>query len=174
MKTRTLLRVLVAGSLVAIAVVGARATVQAASSEPPQEIARYSLTVDGQEIASFSELERLSSGLDAVDLVTTGEKQPKTLLPAKRAPDSIVLTRGLTSSLELQAWHELVILGDIAAARKSCSLTMFNTKGDPVARYHLENAWPSKLLTRELKAGTTKVLTETVTLVVDEIQRVAP
>jgi len=41
----------------------------------------------------------------------------------------------MTRNIEMAAWHELVLLGDITAARKSCSLTMFDTKGDPVARY---------------------------------------
>ena len=49
-----------------------------------------------------------------------------------------------------------MLLGDMAAARKSCSLVMFNTKGKPVARYHLENAWPSKIEIGALKAGASR------------------
>ena len=44
----------------------------------------------------------------------------------------------------MAAWHELVILGDVAAARKSCVLVMYNQAGSPIARYHFENAWPAK------------------------------
>ena len=47
--------------------------------------------------------------------------------------------------MELWLWHEAVLMGDIVAARKSCSLVMYATDGTPVARYHLEMAWPSKL-----------------------------
>ena len=46
--------------------------------------------------------------------------------------------------------------------------------GTPVARYHLEMAWPSKLEVGGLKAGASEVLMETVTLVCEHIQRVAP
>ena len=74
---------------------------------------------------------------------------------------------------ELAAWHELVILGDIAAARKNVSLTMYDSTGDPVARYHLTNAWPSKLEIGALQAGGSQVVFETVTLSAELIQRVS-
>ena len=45
-----------------------------------------------------------------------------------------VLKRGKNSSMELWAWHEAVLQGNIVAARKSCSLIMYNTDGKPVAR----------------------------------------
>ena len=51
---------------------------------------------------------------------------------------------------------------------------MFNSDGKPVAKYWLENAWPSKLDMAGLKAGASEALIETVTLVAEKIQRVAP
>ena len=66
-----------------------------------------------------------------------------------------------------------MLLGNIVAARKSCSLIMYNYDGAPVARYHLENAWPSKLEVSALKAGASEVLMETVTIVCEHIQRVS-
>ncbi len=85
----------------------------------------------------------------------------------------MTLKRGMTKNIEMAAWHELVVLGDVAAARKSCSLTMFNTKGEPVARYHLTEAWPAKIEIGALKAGASEVLMETVTIVCEHIQRVS-
>jgi phage tail-like protein len=73
----------------------------------------------------------------------------------------------------MAAWHELVVLGDVAAARKSCSLTMFNTKGEGVAKYRLDAAWPAKIEIGALKAGASEVLMETVTIVCEFIQRVS-
>jgi phage tail-like protein len=94
-------------------------------------------------------------------------------LPGKRKPPTIVLKRGKNSSMELWAWHEAVLQGNIVAARKSCSLIMYNYDGAPVARYHLEQAWPSKLEVGGLKAGASEVLMETVTIVCEHIQRVS-
>ena len=68
-----------------------------------------------------------------------------------------------------RAGHERLVGG-----RKTASLVMYNTTGDPVARYNLENAWPAKLEIGALRAGASSVLLETVTLVCENLQRVAP
>jgi phage tail-like protein len=60
------------------------------------------------------------------------------------------------------------------AARRSVSLTAFNTEGTPVAKWWLEKAWPTKLDVGGMKAGATQTLVETVTLTAEYIQRVAP
>jgi phage tail-like protein len=132
---------------------------------------RFSITIDGVEIASFAEAS----------------------INARAKPATVVLKRGKNSSMELWAWHEAVRTGDMAAARKSASLVMYNYDGKPVARYHLENAWPSKIelqmATPTQDAGGGKIAVETleiahpglgeapletVTLVCDHIQRVSP
>jgi hypothetical protein len=51
---------------------------------------------------------------------------------------------------------------------------MYSAEGKPVARYYLDHAWPSKLEIGAVKAGAGAVLTETLTLVCDQLQRVAP
>ena len=43
----------------------------------------------------------------------------------------------------------------------------------PVARYHLENAWVSKIEIGALKAGASEVLMETVTIACETLQRIA-
>lgn len=125
--------------------------------------ARFSITIDGYEIASFSELQGITTG---VDVVSRGDK-PRPL------PPTAVLKRGMSRSLELNAWHELVLLGDVAAARKDATLTIYDVEGKPVARYHLENAWPAKIEIGALKAGASEVLMETVTMTAEFIQRVS-
>ena len=85
---------------------------------------------------------------------------------------TLTLKRGKNQSMELWLWHDAVLMGDIMAARKSCSLVMYNYDGAPVARYHLEHAWPAKLEVSALKAGASEVLMETVTIVCEHIQRV--
>jgi phage tail-like protein len=137
--------------------------------------ARFSITIDGYEIASFSELSGITTEVEAVDFLESSDKEVVfKKLPGKRKPPTIVLKRGKNSSMELWAWHEAVLLGDIVAARKSCSLVMYNYDGKPVARYHMEHAWPAKLEIGALKAGASEVLMETVTIVCENIQRVAP
>jgi phage tail-like protein len=136
--------------------------------------ARFSITIDGHEIAVFSELQGIVSEVEPVDYLSSNANDARLKkLPGKRVPPTVTLTRGMNNSLELWAWHEAVVLGDIAAARKSCSLVMYQTDGKPIARYHLEMAWPAKIEIGALKAGASEVLMETVTLVAEHIQRVA-
>lgn len=136
--------------------------------------ARFSITIDGYEIASFSELQGITTEVEPVDFMESTDREVIfKKLPGKRKPPTIVLKRGKNSSMELWAWHEAVLQGNIAAARKSCSLIMYNYDGAPVARYHLEHAWPSKLEVGGLKAGASEVLMETVTIVCENIQRVS-
>jgi phage tail-like protein len=136
--------------------------------------ARFEISVDGHSFAVFSELAGISSAVDVVDYISSSANEViLKKLPGKRTPPTVTLKRGMTKNIEMAAWHELVILGDVAAARKSCSLTMFNTKGDPVARYHLTDAWPAKVEIGALKAGASEVLMETVTMTCEFIQRVS-
>jgi phage tail-like protein len=136
---------------------------------------RFSITIDGYEIAAFSELQGITTSVDVVDFRQSTDKEvliSKTV--GSRQPPTVVLKRGKNNSMELWSWHEAVLNGDMTAARKSCSLVMYNTEGKPVARYHLENAWPAKIEIGGLKAGASEVLMESVTVVCEHIQRVAP
>ena len=127
--------------------------------EPPgglrdaRAAARFSLTIDGVEIGSFSELAAISQGD-----------------PVKRQPPTLTFKRAQTTDLRLSAWHQSVVDG-LPAARKSSTLVMYAAEGTPVARYHLESAWPAKIEIGGLKAGASEVLIETVTVTLDELQR---
>ena len=92
----------------------------------------------------------------------------------KFKPPTISLKRGMNGSLELWSWFEAVRTGNIRAARRSCTLTMFNAEGKPVAKYWLEKAWPTMLELAGLKAGASEALIEAVTLTCEYIKRLAP
>ncbi|WP_188316761.1 phage tail protein [Solihabitans fulvus] len=137
--------------------------------------ARFSITIDGYEIAQFSELTGIVTEVVPVDFMESSEKEVIfKKLPGNRKPPTITLKRGKNTGMELWAWHQSVLNGDIVAARKSCSLVMYNSDGRPVARYHLSNAWPAKIEIGALKAGSNEVLTESVVIVCENLERVAP
>ena len=127
------------------------------------------ITVDGVEIAQFSDLIDITSEATPPDL--TGRILTK--LPGRSKPPTVTLSRGMTQDLGVSAWHQSVVEGQPATARRNAGLVMYDTAGKPVARYHLENAWPSVLTVTSLKAGASEVLMETVTLVCDRLDRVA-
>jgi phage tail-like protein len=135
--------------------------------------ARYLIMIDGHEIGSFPELIGITTEVEPVDCLASADKGVVSeKLPGKTKPATLTLKRGKNSSMELWTWHEAV-RSSHAGARKSCSLVIYNTDGKPVARYHLENAWPSKLEIGTLKVNTSMVLTEIVTIVSERIQRVS-
>jgi phage tail-like protein len=131
--------------------------------------ARFSLTIDGVEIAQFSELLGITSEAKSDDVVGFVQKK----LPGKRHPPTVTLRRGLTTDIQLSTWHDTAVEGRTREVRKNAALVMYDAAGDPVARYHLENAWPPKLEVSSLKAGASDLF-ETVTLTCDRTQRVAP
>jgi phage tail-like protein len=137
--------------------------------------ARFSLTIDGVEVGQFSQLDGISSKVEPVELMETdGEKLFLKKMPGKRVPPTVTLQRGKNKDMGIFAWHQSVVEGQIAAARKSCTLTMYNTAGEAVAKYYLESAWPSEVSISGLKAGASEVLYEKVTFTCEDIQRVAP
>ena len=126
-------------------------------------VSRFAISMDGVEVASFSELQG----------ITTSVQLPTLPTGALIRSATVVLTRGMTRSIEMAAWHELVLLGDIAAARRNVSIIAYGADGKPVARYNLTAAWPSKVEIGTLKAGASEALMETVTMTCEFIQRVA-
>jgi phage tail-like protein len=131
--------------------------------------ARFSITVDGVEVASFSELVAIVSEQDPEDFAGMLLRK----LPGKRNPPTVTLRRALTADTQLGAWHESGLESRASEARKSAALDMYNTAGEPVARYHLESAWVPKIEITALKAGSNEVLYETVTLACERLQRLA-
>jgi phage tail-like protein len=140
----------------------------------PVTAARFSLTIDGSEIASFSELGGITSEIETAERIASSSKDVSyKKLPGKNKPPTVTLKRGHTQSAELWAWHEAART-NTSSAVKNASLIMFDVLGQPVARYHLVNAWPSKVEVSTLQAGESQILYEELTLTCDHVQRVAP
>ncbi|GAA5030378.1 phage tail protein [Actinopolymorpha pittospori] len=135
--------------------------------------AQFSIIVDGYSVGSFSELVGITTEVEPFDFDSTDQVVGPRKLLGKPKPPTVVLKRGQTPSMELWNWHEAVVSGNMAAARKDCTLVMYAVDGKPVARYQLFKAWPSKLEIVTLKGGPTEALFETVTLVCERLQRLA-
>jgi phage tail-like protein len=136
-------------------------------------LARASIVVDGIEIATFSGLVGITTEIEASAAIQSALKQPVgTTIGTPKLP-TVVLERGLSAEMQLWAWHDSARRGDPASRRRS-SLVMYDVEGKPVARYHLENAWPAKIEVEGVKAGASEVLLERTTFVCDDLRRVAP
>jgi phage tail-like protein len=162
---------------IAVATIGVLASPGSGQTQPsgPLTATRFALTIDGSEIASFSELAGITSEVAPTAYTTSTDKATVLKkLPGARKPPTVVLKRGMTGGMELYAWHQAALLGNVNAARRNCTLTIYNGAGEPVAKYVLAHAWPFKLEIGGLKAGQSEPLSETVSLTADQILRVSP
>jgi hypothetical protein len=116
----------------------------------------FALALDGHEVAVFEDVQGLAAALQ----------------PNRMRPITLVLKRGRSSSMEMWAWHEAVMTGDIGAARRGCDVFLCG-ENSPVMHYHLENAWPRIEGAGALKPNGGEVAMETVTIICERIQRVS-
>lgn len=76
---------------------------------------------------------------------------------------NLTLQTGVTEdSLELFYWRQMVERGAVdEARRKRISVTLMDEGGEPAARWHFENAWPTKYDAPDLDASANEVAIET-------------
>jgi phage tail-like protein len=135
---------------------------QAQTTQDPLTMAKASLVVDGQEIASFNELGGITSSIK-LPRVDGKAAQLETL--------SIVLKRPASADLSMSDWHRAATT-QVTGYKKNVVLLFYNTEGTPTARFYLNNAWPAEYHLDALKAGSSEIVYETVTLTGTSFQRV--
>jgi phage tail-like protein len=142
----------------------------------PIAAARFSITVDGYEIASFSELQgittevtpvehaRLALNRLALQSTTTRDRRSKTF--------SFVHPK--STDLKLLSWHRAGT-GRLPNAYKNAVLNLYaedsGSQAKPVARYHLEAAWPSAIEPQAPTSGNS-VAIEKITIAYEHIDRI--
>lgn len=113
----------------------------------------FSVLVGSSEIASFSELQGITTEIKTIDYVE-GRDDPVlylnrfTCLPASSrtnlpATYRLRLVKRSDSNVSLRSWHRQAT--NSLAGRKDCILEVHGSQSQPIVRYHLENAWPSKI-----------------------------
>jgi phage tail-like protein len=139
----------------------------------PISASRFEISIEGYQIASFSELAGISSQVDPVDYTPSGSNETTLLdrFAARRTRTTIKLVRPRGTDPRLGAWH-LAAVRNQPGSRKLCALRVYDAHGKPIGRYHLEQAWPSKIDVGVLSARTSPGQSETVTMTCEFIQRV--
>lgn len=67
------------------------------------------------------------------------------LIPGRLKWSDITLKRGITASMDMTNWRQLVVDGHIQEARKNGSIVLYDATHAPVAQWSFENGWPSKV-----------------------------
>lgn len=126
----------------------------------PVAAARFSITIDGYEIASFSELAGIATSAGTPSLVLKRGR------PARRT------TSKRPSSLDMWSWHEAARMSGGRDGRKSGTVVAYDRDGKPVARWNFTNGWPAKVAWGG-PGGRDRQHVETVTIVCERIERVS-
>lgn len=131
----------------------------------------FGLQIDGVMVEYLAEVSGLSMEQDVITYTQntpSGHNSVKNL-PGTKKNGSCTVVRGMTHSPAFTSWINQSIVGDMATARKNASIILMDYMSNPVKRYNMRNAWCSKIDASTVKAGEAAALTETVTIVFEEL-----
>lgn len=124
--------------------------------------------------AFFRELSGLGSEYEVAEHRTIDERG---LLVVQKVPGRIsyapiTLKRGITADLSLWKWHRKVAEDAEKRARADVTIIMYDRKYNPVIRWNLTRAWPSKISGPQFQADSTDIGMEELTLVYESITQI--
>lgn len=127
--------------------------------------ANYNFVVQlgGDEVGGFSEVDLPDGELEVIeyregsDSVSSARK-----LPGRVKYANVMLKRGLAGRGELFQWWKSVRDGQVA--RRDVAITLLDEQRQPVQRWVLRNAWPTKLDYSPLNALGNEVVIESLEL----------
>ena len=146
--------------------------------QPADPIVSFNFVIDLQGGATgyFTEVSGLGSETEVVEhkvMDPTGKQSIVQQLPGRLKWESIVLKRGITTSMDMWTWRQQVEEGKVEDARKNGTITMLDNAYAPVAKWDFIRAWPSKMSGPSISSKSSDVGIEEMTLVHEGIKRVA-
>lgn len=145
-----------------------------AQHKDPLVAAYFAVDFQGGVVGAFREVQGLGSESQVVEYRATDEKGRPILIrePGTMKYQDVVCKRGITDSMDMWQWRKQVEDGDINGARRNGTITLYNQKGDAVARWNIDRAWPSKLNGPSYDAKTNEVAIEELTITHEGYRRV--
>ncbi len=126
----------------------------------PYRSFNFIVQLDGRPIAGFSEVSGLDAVVDPIDHRDGSEAQPGIRKPpALRKYANITLKRGAANRKALFEWQAAG-----AAARRLATIVLLDESRQPVRRWHVATAWPSKVVGPSLSATANEVAMESLEL----------
>lgn len=130
------------------------------------------MNVDGKDIG-FRQLVELSNSIELIETME-GATRDVELRPAKVGRPTVTLQRRIAADMTLANWLQAVAKA-ATPVPKTCELKMLNTESKVVARFVLEDTWPTKLEVQHVTDPVTgTIVVETLTLTAQTLQRVTP
>jgi phage tail-like protein len=120
----------------------------------------FLLETGGLLRAGFSEVTGLNSETDVIDYREGSDDINVQKLPGLKKYGPVTLKRGVAASAtqDFVAWRKFVEDGNIT--RQDISIVLLDEQREEKLRYNLRNAWPSKWVGPDLKAGANEIAIE--------------
>ena len=129
---------------------------------------RFLVEIDGITRASFQECTGFDSSVEIKEYREGGDNVTRKL-PAQTKYSNIQLKWGMTDDRELYDWHQGIADGNIE--RKNGSIVLLDRKGDEVARWDFDRAWPTKWDGPDLNGESNDLAIEMIELAHEGIRR---
>jgi phage tail-like protein len=133
----------------------------------------FALNLEGMIAGYFTECTGIGSEHDVVEHKVVDKQGHEIVrkIPGRLKWQDVTLKRGVTSDLEIWKWRQSVIEGDMTSARQNISIQMLDRNYTPIATWHFQNAWPSKVTGPQFKADSNEFGIEEVTIVHEGMYR---
>ena len=143
------------------------------AKEDPLVSTWFGVEFQGQVVGAFRECTGLGSENEVVEYKASGSKGESVIhkVPGRLKWNNVTLKRGITDAMDMWKWRQLVEKGQVDDARKNGTITMFNQKGEAIAKWNFINAWPSKLTGPTANANNNEVGIEEMELTVEGYAR---
>jgi phage tail-like protein len=125
----------------------------------------FSLEIDALTLAYFTGCSGISLEYDVTTFKEgNGEMVIERKRPGKPKYSEVVLKRGFTPDDTLYKWFDDVVKAKDETPYKTGSIVIYDRTQTEVARFNLEQCWPSKLSVSDLSAGSDEVMVEELTI----------
>jgi phage tail-like protein len=129
----------------------------------------FFVEIDGAEAAGFLEVDIPAAGIEVVEYREGGDRQSSPRqLPGRVSYGRLVLRRGFAGDDTLFEWWRAVAEGTLD--RRNVVVILLDEARNPVARWLVRNAWPTKVESSDLNALGNEVVIETLELAHDGVR----
>ncbi|MET4639049.1 phage tail protein [Mycetocola sp. 2940] len=130
----------------------------------------FAVTIDDVQLSHVLSVTGVRSEVDTIELKQQGPdgRFVVRLVPGRPKAGEFTVTRLLSDSTTMDDWLALVRLGDVAGARKTCTVALFDATGQAVKTFSLRGCWLQGIELGSLTAGADTPGTEVCVIRYDE------
>lgn len=137
----------------------------------PAIASQFSLEIDGMQTAEMKTVSGLSFDVNDIPSVSSSANgaEVQRFNPGTTVFSPISLTRDFTGDKSFYEWQKAIIDGNVE--RKGGAVVLFDFAGKEQQRWTFTEAWPSSWSLSGLEVSSDAVMTESVTLQIETLER---